>query len=103
MSKPFHIFAAIKLISTIDQIIMNAKPKKATPWWQQLLKIVVIVASSFATSQVATQNSTLDLAVKTAIVQTSNVLIDVLSSNSKDTAIIITEKPAADSVRVSNN
>jgi hypothetical protein len=77
---------------------MNKTTKKPLLWWQQILKVLLIVATSLLTSQVATSNKELDTAVKLGIVATSNVLIDVLSSDSKDTAIIITAKPAADSV-----
>jgi len=81
---------------------MTPKTKKPLTIWQQLLKIVLIVVASFASSQVATTNPMLDNVVKTAIVSTSNVLIDVLSSNSADTAIIITAKSDSLNNRVQN-
>jgi len=71
---------------------MEIKARKKPTIWQQLLKIILIVATSLATSQVATTNPLLDSAVKSAIVGTSNVLIEALSSDSKDTAIIIQAK-----------
>lgn len=79
---------------------MNPKVKKPKTIWQSLLKIVIILFASLASSQVATTSPMVDSAVKTAIVTTSNVLIDVLSSDSRDTAIIITAKPTADSVGI---
>lgn len=82
---------------------MKVKEKKILPLWRKLLNVIIILVASVASSQVATTSPILDSAVKTAIVTTSNVLIDALSSNSADTAIIITEKPAADSVRVQIN
>lgn len=74
------------------------KVKKPQTIWSKLLKIVLIVVASLASSQVATNNPVIDQIVKTAIVESSNVLIDALSSNGKDTAIIITAKPAAETL-----
>ena len=81
---------------------MTAKTKKPQTIWTKLLRVLIIVLSTFATSQVATSNSELDLAVKTGIVTTSNILIDVLSSNSADTAIIIQAKPDSLNCQVKN-
>ena len=71
---------------------MNEQSKIKLPIWQRLIKIVVIIIATFASSQVATTNPILDVAVKNAIVSVSNVMIDALSSNSADTAIIIQAK-----------
>jgi len=71
---------------------MEKKTAQKKSIWNSILKIVLILVSSFATSQVATTNPIIDLAVKNAIVQTSNVLLEVMSSDSQDSAILITEK-----------
>lgn len=68
-------------------------------WWKTILKIILIVVSTLASSQLATTEPIVDLAVKNIIVQTSNVLLTVLSSDSKDTAIIITDKAETEQIR----
>jgi len=74
---------------------MDKKPANKKSVWNSILKILLIVISSLATSQIATTEPVIDLAVKTAIVQTSNMLLTVLSSDSQDTAIMVTEKAQA--------
>jgi len=82
---------------------MEKKAAQKKSIWISIFKIILIVVSSFATSQVATTNPIVDLAVKNAIVQTSNVLLEVMSSNSQDTAIIITEKSQTVKTAVQNS
>ena len=81
---------------------MVTKANQKRTFWNQLFKIILIVVSSLATSQLATTNSNVDLAVKTAIVSTTNILLDALSSSSKDSAIILTDKDSTVSSNLQN-
>lgn len=74
---------------------MATTTKKPSAWWKSLIKVLIILITSIGSSQVATTNPVIDSAVKTAITTASNIVVDALSSDTKDTVIIVTEKENA--------